>query len=227
MGKIKKILVTVLLGGCLMLLPSQRASAQGMPTIDFSAILTNIMQYMQDYLMEHGTEMLENGGEAVSKLQSAIASYEELKDKLQAIRDIVAVVQSVSEVGGTILELIDIGDDISRRISNMNLMADYIRKFGYQDGMYALTIVGDMSAITYDAIESFTPIAKKLFSSSTYKRAEATDWVSVIRSTIQDFARQLYTTVRRYEGVMYSCYSRAKSKEYASRMGKDANMRIY
>ena len=68
---------------------------------------------------------------------------------------------------------------------------------------------------------------KKLFSSSTYQRAEATDWVSVIRSSVQDFAVQLYSAVRRYEVVMYNCYSRAKAKEYANRMGKDANMRIY
>lgn len=214
MSKFKKILIAFLIGVGLALGGEQKAHAQGMPTIDFSQIMTTILQYLQDY-------MVENGGftGVVNKFSSAIASYEEISDKLESVKSVISLIATLSEVGGTIVEIIDISSDIAYRVSQMRQLASYISQCGYAAGLSAMNLVVEFGDITFDSIQAIRPIFQNLLST---KRGEGPSLISVIRTSIRDFAQQLYSTVAHYQSCMYAEYVRARRAQTAYENGRDS-----
>lgn len=216
MKKIRKIFIALCVGLGLMLATPQRASAQGMPTIDFSAILTNIFQYLQDYLFE-------NGGE-ISKTLSSVEQYKEIYEKFEEVREVIKVLSTLNDFAKNIKEIVNIAEDIAQRVEKMNVMAQYMSRSSFTSGMSGLSIVHEFSTVTMDCIEAIKPILNALFDS---KRGDGPNLLQVIRNTIRDFAQQIYLTVSQYEYAMYKAYSRCRLAEAANQNVIDANIFIY
>ena len=218
MSKFKKIIIAVLVGIGLMLGSEQRASAQGMPVIDFSSIMTTVLQFLQDAIIESDG--------AFSKLATAAEHYQEIQDKIAKVQEIIAVFQLISEVGDTIREIVDISSDMARRIERLNQMAYYISQQSYGRGLSAIQIAVEFGNVTFDCIEAITPIMRKLFSINSMKRSDITDIIMTIKTSIRDFAQQIYTTVASYEYSMYKAYQTCRQIQTAVKNAEDADLYI-
>lgn len=127
MKKIHKILLMAGLCIGLMLVPvkgQKEASAQGMPTIDLSNLVQNILKYLSD-IQANGISIMGQSFD-LTKFQEAISKFESYMD----------YVQMISKGAQTAMQIVDISKSITHELDLLKDMSVYFVTSGCPYSFY-------------------------------------------------------------------------------------------
>ena len=207
MKRIVKLFAVLAVSFGLMAASASRASAQGMPTIDISNLVQNILGFLDDQMRE-GSFMDGFIGD-VTKMQEIQERYNNMKEKLQDIQNIIAIYNLGAATYNEIEAIVKLNKMIINDAQMFSQIFDYINQAGFDFE----TVV-----LAKNIWKGFTNISTVLTKTAgqemkDFGRFKQSDPLQLL-TMLQELTADLYTTyyaIRNYYSGMMSDLYRDRS----------------